>query len=65
MMKIEISTILKDMNETIESIIIISIFDNVDDFQVQLNYLLEKVGRSLWEVEWNLYYDNKGNKLAR
>ena len=30
----EISAILKHMNETIESTIIISIFDNVDDFQV-------------------------------
>ena len=30
----EISTILKHMGETIESTIIISIFDTVDDFQI-------------------------------
>ena len=30
----EISAVLKHMNETIESTIIVGIFDNVDDFQV-------------------------------
>ena len=63
-MESEISAILKHMNETIESTIIISIFDNVDDFHWSLAEL-QTMARSLRQVEANLYYDIKGNKLAR